>query len=907
MLDAADFEIVVAKRFWDKVPPEYVGRTLEKMRRVEQDLLSGGRVAFSRKFSGISAPIYKRRVGQNFRISYQYFNETDRQGINFIAFTSHDAQGRRHRRIPRSSLERMRELSRRLNRPTARKIRMIRPEQALAAFGSGGSYGEPVYAYSDRMFSLLAQYRRECGNAGVAFCNELLHVLDSEQRTAANAIAESVILIGCAGSGKSLVGLRWLQQFRQNGPVLYLTLSKGLCGEIAKKQAEFDHFNEFCLKQDGRQAEMSHAPQFFSLHEWFRRLAGDPAEEKWLEADPGSSLKNFEQWYLGPHNWNKARKAGVKKFTPVDVWGEIRGVIKGHMGPGFLRSRSCPADQRAGKALNFELLAQLGVIAQAGKRWVLAAPGPNLEVSWSGLIINDDRSAEADEIEILEHFRRHLFDEPLLPLELYLDLRDDCSRFDREERELLHALAVEYQTWLEANRRADDSDLARQVLRKLMKPGRAATESFRAMFVDEVQDLTELQIFALIQASAGCRMMFSVDQQQIIHPTYYQTGRLEEALRHSGREASSVILRKNWRCTKELVELQNMYSALRNKEDSLSAEERQPAIASGGSGASAVWIEATAENEEKLLKIGKKHMMRVLYHKNAPDDAGTGLELLKNKGMEFSLALAWKVMEDAEEGWRTIDLDKGRRSQGERSRLCYAMNYFYVAITRARETLLILENSAARGTEWLRLAEEQGLCEHWDTVEGAKLEYMLNQISFEDRLREARQFETLQTPNWEEAAKTYRFIERSDDALRCEAMLAKENKNFDEAVGKFMAMSVIDRNFEDFAESVAACPDESLWMAGRMHQEQVGGQETKGLRGVERIRGEWRRKFPAAQGRFDQAMLQAAQTYPDHVMEAYLTIAAAELRSIRTALRTEIDAAGKKWAERSGAGGGKRT
>lgn len=899
-MGAVDFEVVVAKKFWDKVPPEYIGRTLAKMRRIEQDLLSGRRVAASRKFSGVAEPVFKRRVGQNFRISYQYFDEPDRRGINFIAFTSHDAQGRLHRRLPGLSLERLRRLGKRLNTAPEKRIRTLQPVQTGLAFGRGGEYSEPVYAYPDLMFARLEAYRREAGNDQAAFCNELLHVLDGEQKAAAKSEANSVILVGCAGSGKSLVGLKWLQQYRREGAVLYLTLAKGLCEEIARKQDGYDRFHAFCLRREGREREIRHAPQFLPLHDWFRRLAGEPAEAKWREADPGTSLKRFEAWYLGPHNWNKARRAGIRNFTPLDVWGEIRGIIKGHMGSGFLRARMFP-DGREAKELPLAWLSERGVISRQGKQWVLAAGTDGCEVSWSRLSLADERLAVADRAAILAHCRRHAFDEPLLPLRFYLDLREDCSRFNREERELLHAVAVEYQDWLAATRQADDCDLARQVLKKLLKPAGPAPESFSAMFVDEVQDLTELQIFALLLAAGGSRAMFAVDQQQIIHPTYFQTGRLEEALMHCGREAATVLLRKNWRCTRELVGLQNFYASLRNREDSLSAEERQPAIASGGAGASAVWIEATADNEEKLLKIGKKHMMRLLYHRVAPDDAGTGLELLKNKGMEFSLALAWKVMADSEAAWQTIELEKSRRGQGERSRLCYAMNYFYVAITRARETLLILESSRSSGAQWLRQAQESGLCEHWDEVDGAKLERLLNQISFEERLREARQFETLQTPNWQAAAKTYRFIEQLDDALRCEAMLAKETKCYDEAVAKFMGMTAIERNFADFVDCVAACETELLWLAGRMRQEQAGAKSDQGLRGVEKIHGEWRRKFKTPQRGFEQTMLQAVCTYPEQVMEAYLAMAASELRNIRSVLRRELEAAQKsapgKWQE----------
>lgn len=892
-MKAAEFEIIVAKKFWEKVPPEYIARTLAKMRRVERDIASGGRVGSSRKFSAVTPVIFKRRVGQNFRISFQYFDEPDRRGIQFIAFTSHDAQVRKHRRIPASSLERMRrERSRRLQAMEEKRVRTIQAVPPGSLESGEAQPGGPAYAYPERMFERLDEYRRNCGNAGAAFCNELLHVLDSEQAVAAGSNHPNLILTGCAGSGKSLVGLKWLQQYRREGRVLYLTLSQGLCEEIARKQTEYDHFNRYCLTRDGREREFQPAPQFYPLHDWLSQQASDDSR-RWLEADPGSSLKRFERWYLGPHNWNKARKAGVKNFTPLDVWAEIRGVIKGHMGLGFLRSRSFTADSRESRQLDLDRLKELGLVEQQGKSWLIPAEGPGEKFSWSRWGLDDAEWAGEEMVNLGDRVRRHLFDEPLLPLAMYLRLRDDCSRFERPERELIHAIAVEYQNWLAETGQADDSDLARTVLWRLAQGDKPVAGPYRAIFVDEVQDLTELQIFALLLSSPGSRMMFAVDQQQIIHPTYYQTGRLEEALRHSGREASTVVLRKNWRCTKELVDLQNLYIGLRNREESLSAEERQPVIAAGGHGARAVWIEAGEENEQKLLKIAAKHMMRLLYHKTAPDDLGTGLELIKNKGMEFSLAMAWKVMADTAEAWRTIDLDKSRRGPGERSRLCYAMNYFYVAITRARETLLILESSRTKGAEWLRQAEQAGLCEYWADVDGARLERLLNQISFEERLREARQFETLQAPNWLEAAKTYRFIERADDVLRCEAMIDKENQRFDAAVEKFLGMKTIDKNFADFSACVAACQDERLWIAGRMHQEQAGSQTEKGLRGVEKIRGEWRRKFPAAKLDFAAAMLQAARTYPEHVLEAYLAMAQVELRNIRSVLCKEIDEAQK--------------
>ena len=128
---------------------------------------------------------------------------------------------------------------------------------------------------------------------------------------------------------------------------------------------------------------------------------------------------------------------------------------------------------------------------------------------------------------------------------------------------MLYELTLRYQSFLLEEGKVDENDLARVFLRKLMNQ---EISLFDFVIADEIQDLTEIQIYCLIRlARHRNHLLFTGDINQTIRPTYFHTGRIESILKTSNTHLDFIKhqLVKNYRSTKEVVDLANQVVDLR--------------------------------------------------------------------------------------------------------------------------------------------------------------------------------------------------------------------------------------------------------------------------------------------------------------------------------------------------------
>ena len=117
--------------------------------------------------------------------------------------------------------------------------------------------------------------------------------------------------------------------------------------------------------------------------------------------------------------------------------------------------------------------------------------------------------------------------------------------------------------FLSAEGKVDENDMARQFLNRLMNQ---KVPLFDFVIADEIQDLTEIQIYCLIRLARNRNnLLFSGDINQTIRPTYFHTGRIESILKTSNTHLGFIKhqLVKNYRSTKEVVDLANQVVNLR--------------------------------------------------------------------------------------------------------------------------------------------------------------------------------------------------------------------------------------------------------------------------------------------------------------------------------------------------------
>ena len=145
-----------------------------------------------------------------------------------------------------------------------------------------------------------------------------------------------------------------------------------------------------------------------------------------------------------------------------------------------------------------------------------------------------------------------------------LVLNSEYSVYDKAQRTVIHELCVLYDNWLVENKLYDDNDLARRVIDRKSCEGK-----YDFAVLDEVQDLTEMQIYALYKICKNpSYMVFAGDIHQVINPTFFSEERIRKLYYSRNRKRSPVhisFLKKNYRSQDKIVDFANELAEIRKR------------------------------------------------------------------------------------------------------------------------------------------------------------------------------------------------------------------------------------------------------------------------------------------------------------------------------------------------------
>ena len=401
---------------------------------------------------------------------------------------------------------------------------------------------------------------------------------------------------------------------------------------------------------------------------------------------------------------------GAARYDTELVWEEIRSIIKGAKPPvsrrrfGELAARVAAAQaalrDRAELAEyvvrldNLELGAKLdGVRARKSSFATLREFAASLR--------DGDVARHAEHLFLLEAARRLLekqsgrVDQPLLTLREYEGLghkRAPNFPFDRHE---IHRIAEYYQQRLEADARYDEIDLTRAALQYLEEH----SDQFRYDLVvcDEVQDFTDVQLALLFRLASDPRStVLTGDPKQIINPSGFRWEEVRARYYERGLPVPEVInLSINFRSVGNIVSLANSLLLLKRALIGLASGEiterwtfrgRPPLLVEGlaerdllgtipQGGAGQVVLVRTERERDRLRRALQTELVFTIN---------------EAKGLEFDAVLLWRF--SATEGspaiWRRIAADQVRGA-ADTPHIRHELNLLYVAVTRARNTLVI--------------------------------------------------------------------------------------------------------------------------------------------------------------------------------------------------------------------------
>ena len=518
-----------------------------------------------------------------------------------------------------------------------------------------------------------------------------------------------LLLSGTAGSGKTTIAVYFLLRHR----VRRLTAGAGASGPVepapAPERALFLTYSAHLKRFSERiyrglvtatEREASDAVRFATFGELLAEilsLSGHPAA---VQQPVG--LSEFRTIF-GNH-------PAAMRYDAELVWEEIRSIIKGAK-PQVSRRRFAELAARVGaaqatRAERAELseyvvrLANLEAGARLDAARARKTSFPTLRDFAARLRSGDGRRHVEQQfllgtaMRLLDRQAARL-DQPLLTLREYEGLgAKRAPNFPFKRREI-YAIAEYYQEQLRAAARYDEIDLTRITLGYLEQHD----DQFRYDLVvcDEVQDFTDEQLALLFRlASDPLRTVLTGDPKQIINPSGFRWEEVRARYYERGLDVPEVInLSINFRSVGNIVALANELLLLKGSLIGVASGEtierwtfrgRPPLLVEGlaerdllatvhDGGAGQVVLVRSPEERDRLRAALQSELVFTIT------DA---------KGLEFDSVLLWRFAgaDGSPTIWRHIAAGQVRDA-GDVPHIRHELNLLYVAVTRARNTLVI--------------------------------------------------------------------------------------------------------------------------------------------------------------------------------------------------------------------------
>lgn len=280
----------------------------------------------------------------------------------------------------------------------------------------------------------------------------------------------------------------------------------------------------------------------------------------------------------------------------------------------------------------------------------------------------------------------------MLSLDKYLKIPKQYSNFDENEKNSIYKLTLVYEKWLKNNNFLDENNLARKVI------GSKLTEKWDWIIIDEVQDLSEVQIYMLSKlVNEQGRIIWTGDINQTINPTFFNYSRLKNLYYTHKETLKEIMLTKNYRTTKEIIKLINDISSLRRRVIGTSSYDVvETAIRSGRETGILKFDEkniksmfdAVKDRHYVAIVVANEEQKDILIAKY-PEIEARLFAVNEIKGLEYENVICYNVLSSYTNIW--IDILNGKYKRNNNMK--YYFNLLYVAMSRAKNSLFIYEEN----------------------------------------------------------------------------------------------------------------------------------------------------------------------------------------------------------------------
>lgn len=590
--------------------------------------------------------------------------------------------------------------------------------------------------------------------------DKAVYYLNDEQFECLAPTDAPTFIFGSAGSGKTTINIhKAFILAMQPIKIAYFTYSSYLV-EDAKKlfQKILEESPEY------RADELLKRVHFYHLNDYISQE---------VSIYQTVSYEQFRTWVIERQPL-LLKQLGLGIY---DIWKEIRGIIKGMIPKEWIDYRVNMKEWSLASDL-VEVIVKKGLGHVDGEDLVLHAE--KLYEAKTRFLDQYELKAVLLMHQILDQY---LLNHALIPKEIYLKLDEQYCLYSSSQRELLYELTLRYQMFLSAEGKVDENDIARQFLNRLMNQN---VPLFDFVIADEIQDLTEIQIYCLIRLARNRNnLLFSGDINQTIRPTYFHTGRIESILKTSNTHLGFIKhqLVKNYRSTKEVVDLANQVVNLRIQRLGLNKKNDYHEIPIRGEQHPIYYFNAKHPLEMvKLIETGlNRHYVAIVVpdeeekknFERLTQQKGAVFTVEEIKGIEKEYIICYNVMTKYKTAWETI-INQDVMYQNQYR---YYFNLLYVALTRARHHLCFIEEDMPPSL--YEQFESEFLS--FDTFDETELK--LNQLSTDNQFyKEAQLYERREL--YEQAITEYELSqleEAKTDIARCRALMKNKEGHHIEA------------------------------------------------------------------------------------------------------------------------------
>ena len=536
-----------------------------------------------------------------------------------------------------------------------------------------------------------------------------------------------LLLSGTAGSGKTTISVYFLLKKNfLNKKRLFLTYSPYL-NDFSKK------IYTGLVSRTGLE-DSGAGPDFYV----FRDLLHDLTKGSGVtyDKDKEVGLREFEGIFRN-HRLHQ-------KYDAELVWEEIRSIIKGAkplielkrvktLSQAYLNDNIRLDDLEELKNYlyglkSFDFIDKIERIIERGSTFTQLDNFIQTMSAGNGSPGEEHRSVLTELIRVIEK-KSKMFSTPLFTYREYQNLGRKRAPNFLYERKDIYDIAEYYQSRIEAQGQWDEIDLCRQAIRR-MAGKRGAKFRYDLVVCDEVQDFAEIQlslIFSLAKSHRG--VVLTGDPKQIINPSGFRWEEVKNKFYERGVDIPDVYpLSLNFRCVGSIVKLSNALLDLKQQLVGLSGTELREEWKFNGR--PPFYLEGMAQKDIldslQMKGAGRIILVRDVHEqKKLKNTLGTELifTISEAKGLEFDTVLLWNFSSDkkSEDIWRRIK-DSHHLDRSHYPRIKHEISLLYVAITRARNTLIIFDES---GHVWdlplirdllYRTGEREVLSEVWQRI-----------------------------------------------------------------------------------------------------------------------------------------------------------------------------------------------